>query len=122
MRDKIIAFDLDDVLCTRTSNVGDIEKYNSCLPNLKMISILNKCHDEGNRIVIYTARGMSVNQGNIHNVYSSLYELTKSQLNKWGVKYHQLVMGKLHFDLLIDDKVVTSSQIKSFSDVEQYLT
>ena len=65
---------------------------------------------------------MSVNQGNIHNVYSSLYELTKSQLNKWGVKYHQLVMGKLHFDLLIDDKVVNSSQIKSFSDVEQYLT
>ena len=33
MRDKIIAFDLDDVLCSRTSNEGDIEKYNSCLPN-----------------------------------------------------------------------------------------
>ena len=50
-----------------------------------MISILNKCHKAGNRIVIYTARGMSVNQGNVHNIYSSLYELTKSQLDKWGV-------------------------------------
>tara|TARA_Y100000589_G_C27009863_1_gene570384 strand:+ start:40 stop:411 length:372 start_codon:yes stop_codon:yes gene_type:complete len=121
MRDKIIAFDLDDVLCTRTSNEGDIEKYKSCLPNVKMISILNKCYEEGYKIVIYTARGMSVNKGNIHDIYSNLYELTISQLDKWGIAYHQLVMGKLHFDLLIDDKVVNSSQIKTFSDVEKYL-
>ena len=121
MRDKIIAFDLDDVLCTRTSNEGDVEKYKSCLPNINMIYILNKCYEEGYKIIIYTARGMSVNKGNLHNIYSSLYELTKFQLDKWGVKYHQLVMGKLHFDLLIDDKVVNSSQIKTFSDVEKYL-
>ena len=36
-------------------------------------------------------------------------EFTRSQLNSWGCKYHNLVTGttknpKPHFDLVIDDK------------------
>ena len=30
-------------------------------------------------------------------------------------------MGKLHFDLFIDDKAVNSSNINSFDDIENYL-
>ena len=52
---------------------------------------LNKCHDEGNRIVIYTARGMSVNQGNIHTWDSDIVSQAmdqavskKGQINKAG--------------------------------------
>ena len=30
--------------------------------------------------------------------------LTKKQLNKWGLKYHLLIMGKPSFDYIIDDK------------------
>ena len=121
MGNKIIAFDLDDVLCTRSSNEGDIDKYHTCKPNKKMIDILNKCYLEGYKIIIYTARGMSVHKGNVNDIYSNLYELTISQLNSWGINYHQLVMGKLHFDLFIDDKAVNSRNINEFSDIKKYI-
>ena len=102
---RIIAFDLDDVLCTRPlSASGDVEKYMSCEPILSMVDFCNQCYDSGDQIIIYTARGMSTQSGNVSSVYSKLYNLTSSQLEKWGIKYHQLVMGKIHYDFLIDDK------------------
>ena len=104
MHHKIIAFDLDDVLCSRTSEDGDIEKYKSCKPNQEMIKVLNKCYEKGHKIIIYTARGMTCFKGNVNDIYSNLYEITKTQLDQWGVNYHQLIMGKIHFDLFIDDK------------------
>ena len=121
MHNKIIAFDLDDVLCTRTSEEGDINKYKSCQPNHEMIFILNKCYEKGHKIIIYTARGMTCFKGNVNDIYTNLYQITKDQLDKWGVKYHQLIMGKVHFDLFIDDKAVNSNLIKKASDIDKYL-
>jgi len=38
------------------------------------------------------------------------YELTKSQLDSWGCKYHRLSVGKKPpYDLLIDDKAINSN-------------
>ena len=34
------------------------------------------------------------------------YNLTKKQLKKWGVKYHQLIMGKPSYDLIVDDLAI----------------
>jgi hypothetical protein len=31
-------------------------------------------------------------------------DLTTEQLNTWGCKYHELILGKPHADLFIDDK------------------
>ena len=36
---KIIAFDLDDVLCRRDTDVITIDKYLSCYPIQKMVDI-----------------------------------------------------------------------------------
>ena len=121
MRNKIIAFDLDDVLCSRTSEEGSIDKYKFCEPNKEMIKILNECYEKGHKIIIYTARGMTCFKGNVHDIYTNLYEITKEQLDQWGVNYHQLIMGKVHFDLFIDDKAVNSNLIKKVSDIESYL-
>jgi len=121
MKSKIIAFDMDDVLCYRTSEEGGVAKYKTCLPFQDMINVVNDCYEKGMYIKIYTARGMSTFSGDVSRVYSELYELTKKQLTKWGVKHHELVMGKIHFDLLIDDKVVDSLKIKSFDDVQRRL-
>ena len=30
--------------------------------------------------------------------------LTEQQLEEWGVKYHELLFGKPHADIFIDDK------------------
>ena len=121
MRDKTVAFDLDDVICYRTSELGAIDKYRSCEPYLEMIDIVNNCYENGCKIIIYTSRGMTCFKGNINDIYSNLYELTVNQLNKWGVKYHQLIMGKAHYDILIDDKCVNSENINSTNDIFNFL-
>jgi hydroxymethylpyrimidine pyrophosphatase-like HAD family hydrolase len=107
---KIIAFDLDDVLCQRDPNikVSGIEKYDHCEPIQKNIDIVNSLYDDGHKIIIYTARGMTIFSDNVSQIYENLYPKTYDCLIKWGIKFHQLVMGKISYDVLIDDKCLNS--------------
>jgi len=114
---KIIAFDLDDVICKRDVEGNNVEKYLSCTPIPEMVEIVNSCYDSGNHIIIYTARGMNVFDGNVSEIYKNLYQLTIDHLNEWGVKFHKLVMGKIHYDILIDDKAISSFRVKSVKDI-----
>jgi hypothetical protein len=121
-KQKIIAFDLDDVLCHRSNqfeNLGPL-KYSYCIPNKKMIELVNSLYDDGHKIVIYTARGMTQFNGNVIEIYGQLYTKTLNNLDEWGLKYHQLVMGKIHYDVLIDDKVLNSLNITKDS-ITQFL-
>ena len=36
-----------------------------------------------------------------------LYELTVKQMNDFGVKHHQIIMGKPDVDLFVDDKAIS---------------
>ena len=117
MSRKIIAFDLDDVICKRDVEGKNIEKYKSCVPINEMIKIVNACYDTGNHVIIYTARGMNVFNKDVSKIYENLYDLTVSHLGLWGVKYHELIMGKIHYDVLIDDKAINSLRIKSQKDI-----
>ncbi len=110
---KTIAFDLDDVICSRSNRYENLgpNKYDYCEPNQSIIDLVNFLYEQGNKIVIYTARGMSQYKGNVSLIYSELYSKTIQQLNDWGLKYDQLVMGKIHYDLLVDDKALNSSNI-----------
>jgi len=110
---KTIAFDLDDVICSRPEGVEHfgINKYDLCVPNEDMVKLVNQLYDDGNNIVIYTARGMSQCEGDIDKVYELLYDKTTSCLKNWNVNYHKLVMGKIHYDILIDDKCINSDKI-----------
>ena len=38
-----------------------------------------------------------------------LTDLTREQLNTWGCKYHDLILGKPHADYFIDDKGINSN-------------
>lgn len=107
---KTIAFDLDDVICYRQYEYEHLgpNKYDYCYPNKEIIEIVNSLYMDGNTIVIYTARGMSQYNANVSEVYKNLYEKTINQLNSWGLKYDSLVMGKIHYDILIDDKALNS--------------
>lgn len=112
-KQKTIAFDLDDVICYRSNEYENLgpEKYSYCQPYQQTIDLINSLYDDGYKILIYTARGMSQFNGNVIEIYSKLYNKTNDQLKIWGVKYHQLIMGKIHYDLLIDDKVLNSHNI-----------
>ena len=120
---KTIAFDLDDVLCHRPKHHDnlDIDKYYGCKPNRKMIKIVNKLWEQGFTIKIYTSRGMTSLKGDVNEIYSKLYELTTDCLKQWRVKYDVLVMGKLHYDLLVDDKAINSSDVRSINDILKHL-
>ena len=97
--------DIDGTICTPT--VG--RDYHKAEPWQDRIKVLNKLYDEGNHIIYFTARAMGRFSGHSHYIASEkakevLFDLTKQQLNDWGVKYHELIMGKPHADLFIDDK------------------
>jgi alcohol dehydrogenase YqhD (iron-dependent ADH family) len=97
---KIICFDLDNTLC---NTIG--ADYESSTPKIDRINKVNELYDSGVKILIETARG-SVTK-------TDWYELTKSQLEEWGVKYHELRTGvKLNADLYVDDKGI--NDIKFF--------
>ena len=56
-----------------------------------------------------------------NKVINSLFGTTSDQLSKWGVKYHELIMCKAPYDLLIDDKAVNSREINSIDDIKNFL-
>lgn len=112
-KQKVIAVDLDETLCTGSkpySHLG-IEKYKYCVPIRENIEKINKLYDQGCRIVVYTSRGMGTLGGDLGVIYNTLYEPTKADLIRWGVRFHELVFGKIYFDVLVDDKVCNVKDI-----------
>lgn len=96
---KIICFDLDNTLCkTLKSN------YHKSTPIKKNINILNKLYESGYVIKIFTSRFMGRSKDKSSLAKRMGYKLTVSQLKKWNVKYHKLILGKPSYDLIIDDK------------------
>jgi hypothetical protein len=92
----IIYVDIDDTICKSSKNINLEEKYRSAQPIDENIKKINKLYDNGHKIIYWTARGT------LSNI--CFFELTYEQLKLWGVKFHELRMGKPAFDLLIDDK------------------
>lgn len=91
MKKLTYAFDLDGTLCTLTN--GEYEKAE---PLWDRIDHVNNLHALGHVILIFTARGAMSKR--------DLRSFTESQLLSWGVKFDELITGKPHFDILIDDK------------------
>jgi len=117
-----IAFDLDGVICHRKTELGGPEKYLTCYPDQDMIDVVNALFDEGNYVAIYTARGMNTFNNDVRKVYDNLYGLTKKQLTDWGVRHHVLIMGKASYDVLVDDKALNSTRVKSLEDIKHFLS
>ena len=92
-------FDIDGTICsTQESN------YEQSLPIDRRIDKVNSLYNEGHTIIFFTARGMGRHNNNAGLAYLDFFELTKRQLDTWGVKYHYLFMGKPSGDIYIDDK------------------
>lgn len=83
--------DIDGTICQDTFG-----KYKKAKPKKKRISKINKLYEEGHCIVYFTARGSTTGL--------PWYNFTKKQLEKWGCKYHELIMGKPDGDFFIDNK------------------
>lgn len=98
-----IYVDIDNTICLTDESKGE-NKYNFSEPIWKNINYINSLYDSGNTITYWTARGNSSGK--------DYRELTLEQLKKWGCNYHELVMDKPSFDILIDDKTLHPSNIE----------
>lgn len=92
---KTFVFDIDGTLCTNTDG-----EYSKATPFYERIAIVNKLYEEGNTIVLQTARGNTTGK--------DWYEFTYTQLLSWNLKFHSLITGSKPFgDIYIDDKGVS---------------
>jgi hypothetical protein len=99
----IYCFDLDGTLCETID--GDYEKSK---PFIERIKFVNKLYNNGDYIIIETARG------SVSGI--DWFHLTKKQLEEWGVKYSSLRTGvKIYADFYIDDKAI--SDFDFFTDL-----
>lgn len=94
----IIYVDIDETICISPED----RDYSNAIPIRKNIKKINNLYDNGDRIVYWTARGTGSGV--------DWREVTESQFQRWGVKYHELRFGKPIYDLFIDDKNINSEQ------------
>jgi hypothetical protein len=90
---KTFVIDIDGTICSQ--NGAD---YPSASPNSQVINRANQLYYAGHQIIYFTARGSTTG--------IDWTDLTKTQLESWGVKYHELIMGKPYGDYYVDDKAV----------------
>ena len=93
-------FDIDGVLCTNSDGI-----YLKAKPIQENIDILNELYDAGHKIILLTARGTKTGL--------DWGKFTAEQMKGWGVKYHELMMGKPEADFFVDDKGVTLNEIRA---------
>lgn len=99
---KQFVFDIDGVVAAFNPDLT----YDTSGPNERMIRIINQLYDAGNRIVLFTARG--------YKTGIDWSEVTKEQMDRWGVKYHELKFGKPNADYYIDDKMLDMNTLYRF--------
>jgi len=108
-----VCFDIDGVLCDQVEG-----NYEDAEPHRAMIDMLNRLYDRGHRIVLNTSRFMGRSKGDPAEAERVGREFTEGQLAAWGVRYHELWMGKPRFDYVIDDRSVfydpDSARIEAF--------
>ena len=94
-KNKVFCFDIDGVIASITPNA----EYNAATPIKENIKIINKLFDNGNKIILFTARGSTTG--------IDWRQTTESQMKEWGVRYDELKFGKPSADYYIDDKMLS---------------
>tara|TARA_B100001287_G_C22624006_1_gene501564 strand:- start:15 stop:560 length:546 start_codon:yes stop_codon:yes gene_type:complete len=90
---KIYVIDIDNTICkSRTSN------YIDSIPHYDIINSFNKLYEHGHELHYWTARGSVSGK--------DWSDFTLRQMKMWGVKYSTLNIGKLHYDIWVDDKAI----------------
>lgn len=100
---KIVLVDIDETIAFYPGK----RTYDLAEANHENIAKINKLHDEGWKVIYWTARGGSDESRALGRCY---YDFTWKQLESWGCKFHDLSTGskgkyiKPAIDMVIDDK------------------
>jgi len=94
---KTFIVDIDNTIC-----ISKDSDYANSQPMHDRIAKINKLHDDGHKIIYWTARG-----GNSGIDWT---DVTHSQLKAWGCKYDEIRMKKPTYDVWIDDKAFNADE------------
>ena len=103
--------DIDGVIATEVKDTVSIDNlglvsinYSLATPIEENISFFNSLYEDGHTVVYFTARGSDTGVD---------WRLcTEVQLKTWGVKYHELRLGKPSADYYVDDKLASIESLK----------
>jgi len=101
---ETLVVDIDGVIATIVED-GNYVNSNPIKDNIRFI---NKLKLSGIKIILFTARGSVTGK--------DWYQVTKNQMQKWGVLFNELRLGKPAGDLYIDDKAATPSVLEILAD------
>lgn len=99
---RTFAFDLDGVIAQIAPD-NDYARAEAYPPG---VALVNRLHDLGNRIVVYTARGAATGL--------DWTETTRDQLTRWGVRHHELRFGKPAADYYVDDRMISLAALQTW--------
>lgn len=97
-RPKRLVVDIDGVLAEAVTSLD----YAAAGPIRDNVARVNALYDAGCEIVLFTARGSASGK--------DWTAVTRDQLDRWGVRYHDLRFGKPPADYYIDDRLTTLTQ------------
>ena len=106
MDKKTYVIDIDGTICDWEEG----RDYTLSQPFPQRIKDINDLYDEGHTVIYFTARGMGRFGGNVDKAVEAFYVITESQLDRWGCKYHKLILGKPSADYYIDDKGIEANE------------
>jgi CMP-N,N'-diacetyllegionaminic acid synthase len=99
---RTFCFDIDGCIATITPHLD----YEKAEPIRSTIDHINTLYDAGHQIVLFTARG------SVSGI--DWMTTTEEQMKKWGVKHHELRLGKPAADYYIDDKMIALEDLDDF--------
>ena len=106
-----IFIDIDNTILKTIGN-----DYKGSTPIHDNIEKANNLYEQGHTITYWTARGCKSGKT------AEYFKLTYDQLICYNVKFHELRMGKPHFDLFIDDKNINAVDGWTDESIEKILS
>lgn len=94
-----LVFDIDD-----TISIHKNRDYKNAIPIQPVIDKLNRLHDEGYYIKLFTGRGQLSCNGDLDLIIKNNKDILEDWLKRHNVKYDELIFGKPLGDWYIDDK------------------
>lgn len=96
---KTFVIDIDGVIASLTPG----NDYRLAQPLTDTIAAINRLHEAGHRIILFTARGSGTGL--------DWQVVTRGQMEAWGVRHHELRFGKPAGDYYIDDRLLSPSEL-----------
>lgn len=86
--------DIDGTICQAELQEDGTYDYPNAISFPRVIDRINELHEAGNKIILFTARGMRTHKGNTKKIRENVQPVLEDWLKRHNVNYHKLIVGK----------------------------